>query len=63
MVLHVTGAEVFFMFARKFVEQFLRAFAQYVNQNVQTTTVRHAQYHFTGTTVTSVADHLFEHWD
>ena len=51
------------MFARKFVEQFLRAFAQYVNQNVQTTTVRHAQYHFTGTAVTGVADHLFEHWD
>ena len=63
VVLHVTGAEVFFMFARKFVEQFLRAFAQYVNQNVQTTTVRHTQHHFTGTAVTSVADHLFEHWD
>ncbi|MPN36152.1 hypothetical protein SDC9_183659 [bioreactor metagenome] len=63
MVLHVTGAEMFFMFTRKFVEQILRFLTQYVDQDVQTTTVRHTQHHFTGTAVTSVADHLFEHWD
>ena len=63
MVLHVAGAEMFFMFARKFVEQVLRFFTQHVDQYVQTTTVRHTQHHFTGAAVAGMADHLFEHRD
>ncbi len=63
VVLHVAGAEVFFMFAREFVEQVLRFFTQHVDQYVQTTTVRHTQHHFTGATLTGVADDLFEHRD
>ncbi len=50
------------MFAREFVEQILRLFTQHVDQYVQTTTVRHAQYHFTGTAVARMADQLFQHW-
>ncbi|MNP01701.1 hypothetical protein D3C76_935250 [compost metagenome] len=61
MVLHVTGTEVFFMFARKFVEQVLRFFTQHVNQNVQTTAVRHTQHHFAGTAVARMTDQLFQH--
>ena len=61
VVLHVTGAEMFFMFAGEFVEQLLGLFTQYVDQHVQTTTVRHTQHHFTGAALARMADHLFEH--
>jgi hypothetical protein len=61
VVLHVAGAEVFFMFARELVEQVLRFFTQHVDQHVQTTAVRHAQHHFAGAAFACVADHLFEH--
>ena len=63
VVLHVAGAEMLFMFARKFVEQILRFFTQHVDQHVQTTTVRHTQHHFAGAAVARMADHLFEHRD
>jgi hypothetical protein len=53
VVLHVTGAEVFFMFAGEFVEQVLRFFTQHVDQHVQTTAVRHAQHHFAGAAFTA----------
>ncbi|MNS84365.1 hypothetical protein D3C71_906090 [compost metagenome] len=49
------------MFARKFVEQVLRFFTQHVNQNVQTTAVRHTQHHFAGTAVARMTDQLFQH--
>ncbi len=63
VVLHVAGAEVFFMFARELVEQVLRFFTQHVDQHVQTATVRHAQHHFAGAAFACMADHLFEHRD
>jgi len=63
VVLHVAGAEMLFMFARKFVEQILRFFTQHVDQHVQTATVRHTQHHFAGAAVARMADHLFEHRD
>ena len=63
MVLHVAGAEMFFMFAGELVEQVLWFFTQHVDQYVQTTTVRHTQHHFAGAALTRVADNLFEHWD
>ena len=49
------------MFAREFVEQVLRFFTQHVDQDVQTTTVRHAQYHFTGTALACMTNQLFQH--
>ena len=61
MVLHVTGAEVFFMLAGELVEQLLGLFTQNVDQHVQTAAVRHTQHHFTGTALARMADHLFEH--
>ncbi|VAQ36090.1 Uncharacterised protein [Klebsiella pneumoniae] len=63
VVLHVAGAEVFFMFARELVEQVLRFFTQHVDQHVQTAAVRHAQHHFAGAAFACMADHLFEHRD
>ena len=49
------------MFAREFVEQVLRFFTQHVDQYVQTTTVCHAQHHFTGAALACVANQLFQH--
>lgn len=63
MVLHVTGAEVLFMFTRKFVEQILRLFTQHVNQHVKASTVRHAQHHFARTALTGMTNQLFQHRD
>ena len=63
VVLHVTGAEVFFMFTGELVEQVLRFFTQHVDQHVQTSAVRHTQHHFAGAALTRVADNLFQHRD
>ncbi len=63
VVFHVAGAEVFFMLTGKLIKQILRLFAEHVNQDVQSSTVRHAQHHFAGAAFTGVADHLFEHRD
>ena len=63
VVFHVTGAEVLFMFTRKFVEQILRLFTQHVNQHVQATTVRHAQHHFARAALTGMTNQLFQHRD
>ncbi len=59
VVLHVAGAKVFFMLTGEFVEQVLRFFTQHVDKHVQTTTVGHAQHHFTGAAFTRMANHLF----
>ncbi len=63
VVLHVAGAKVLFMLARKLVEQILGLLTQHVDQHVETTTVRHTQHHFTRAALAGVADHLFQHRD
>ena len=60
MVFHVTGA-LSVVFAGKSVKQVLRALAQHIDQHVQTTTVSHADHHFTTTFFTKTADQLFGH--
>ncbi|MNZ68409.1 hypothetical protein D3C78_866740 [compost metagenome] len=61
VVLHIARTEMFFVFARKFVEQILWFFTQHVDQHVQTTAVRHTQHHFTRSAVARMADQLFQH--
>ncbi len=61
MVLHVTGAQMLFVLTGELVEQILWLFTQHVDQHVETTTVRHTQYDFTGSALTGMTDHFAQH--
>ncbi len=49
------------MLTGELVKQILWLFTQHVDQHVETTTVRHTQYDFTGTAFTGVTNHFAQH--
>ena len=61
MVFHITGTQMIFVFTGKLIKQIRRFFTEQVNQNVQTTTVCHAQHHFAGVLFTGMTNQVFQH--
>ena len=61
VIFHITGAIIFRMFPGKFIKQVARAFTKHVNQHIETTTVRHTQYHIVYTVTAGMANDLFHH--